>query len=84
MTKGEVIDIRTGKRLRSTDSMTRDFLYYVLQMQRGGQKFYAVAGPVRAREIRKCIDSLKDMGVKVRRDKTCKPDIILLLEGDPE
>lgn len=81
---GKIFDVNTGSLISETDDFTRDFLYYVRELQRKGKPFFAATGACRAQGHRETVDAVRDMGVTVVFRRDVKPDVMYLLEGKPE
>jgi hypothetical protein len=84
MASGIVRDIRTGRALGRTSSLTDTFIAHVGAMCNSGEDFYVASGPIRHTELVGALDVIRDSGITVVRDKCLPPDMLLIFSGTPE
>jgi hypothetical protein len=81
MTSGIVRDIRTGRALFKTDSLTDTF---IAQVSNTPQPFFMVHGRCTKLEVRMLVSDLKEMKeFPMVYDRQMPPDAILLFAGEP-
>lgn len=84
-TPGTVRDIRTGRALARTSSLTDTFTSYVKFLMEQEEQFYLVHGPLRHLEVRVLVSDLRQVldGVPIIYDRQLGADRIYVFEGDP-
>lgn len=82
--KGTVRDIRTGRAIARTDSLTVTFLDHIATLHALGDPFYVVFGRCAHLDMRWCVEQIRSMGVRAIYDKQMPTDKMWVFEGDPE
>lgn len=80
---GFVRDIRTGRAIGRTNSITGAFVDHVKFLVEEEQDFYIVFGRCRHADMRKAAHEMRDMGLKVIYDKQMPSDTMWIFAGDP-
>lgn len=83
-TPGTVHDIRSGRAVSKTSSITDKFLMHIKFMVDSEKEFYVVSGVCRHEEVRSCVDELRKMELTVVFDRKMGADKLWLFEGKPE
>lgn len=82
---GIVRDIRTGRAIGRTKSLSETFVQQVLDLLTEDRDFYIVFGRCRHLEVREVVDELRTLeGFQVLYDPQMPADTIWLFDGDPE
>jgi len=84
MTSGTVRDIRTGRAIAKTNSLTHTFIAHVERLTEGDEDFYLVYGRCRHREVHDLVKKLRDMDFTVIYDAQMPSDCLYIFEGQPE
>lgn len=84
MTKGIIRDIRTGRAIGKTSSLTETFVDQVRGLLHQEQEFYIVYGRCRLQEQRDLIDFLKTLDLTVVYDNHMTSDMVFIFSGSPE
>jgi hypothetical protein len=81
---GKVIDIRTGRAIGSTSSLTHTFLDHVERLLDDDKEFYIVYGRCKHRDVRQMVTDISVLDtVKVIYDGRMPSDTVWIFEGDP-
>lgn len=78
---GTIRDIRTGRAIAKTNSITAVFLEYVLELIHTQVPFYLVHGRCRHLEMRYCVDEFVGMELSVLYDPRMPSDTVFVFEG---
>lgn len=84
MTRGTIRDIRTGRAIGRTASLTDTFIEHVSALANAGETFYIASGPLRHLELVTVVAMLSEHGFKCVRDRQLPPDMLLIFSGTPE
>lgn len=85
-TSGKVIDIRTGRAIASTSSLTATWVDYIRLLVEQDKTFYLVHGRCRHTDVRQMITDLKATleGVPIIYDARMPSDTMWAFDGTPE
>jgi hypothetical protein len=84
LTGGTVHDIRSGRAIGKTRSLSETFTKYVISLIENDNQFYVVHGRCQHREVREMITFLKELDdLKVIYDARMSPGTAFIFEGDP-
>jgi hypothetical protein len=83
---GKIIDIRTGRAIGKTNSLTGTWLDYIKLLVETDEPFYLVHGRCRHTDMREMITDLKQIldGVEIIYDKRMPADTMWAFSGEPE
>lgn len=82
---GIVRDIRTGRAVGRTRSLSETFVNQIQAFIEADMEFYVVFGPCRLLVQREMIDFLRDLDAcPVICDKKMPPDVAFIFEGHPD
>jgi GTPase SAR1 family protein len=85
-TSGKIIDIRTGRAIASTDSLTASWVDYMQLLVENDKPFYLVHGRCRHSDVRQMITELKQIleDVPIIYDARMPSDTMWAFEGTPD
>jgi hypothetical protein len=83
---GRVVDIRTGRAIARTSSLTNTFIAHVQHLVEQDQDFYLVYGRCRHQEIRVLIEDLRETlnSLEIIYDSRMPSDTVWIFDGLPE
>jgi len=86
MTAGNVRDIRTGRAIGKTSSLTQTFVDHIQALMEQDMQFYLVHGRVRHLDVRVMLNDLREAltAVEIIYDARMPSDTVWIFEGDPE
>jgi hypothetical protein len=82
---GTIRDIRTGRAIGRTNSLTATFVQHIQALVEADTQFYIVFGRCRALEQRKLVEELRELDAfRVIYDARMPSDTMWIFEGEPE
>lgn len=85
MTHGTIRDIRTGRALARTSSLTESFAHHIEDLLNTDEPFYLVYGRCRHSDVRALVTGLRETlkTVDVIFDARMPPDTVWAFAGEP-
>lgn len=85
-TSGKIIDIRSGRAIASTNSLTASWVEYIQLLVENDKQFYLVHGRCRHTDVREMITDLKNIldDIPIIYDPRFKADTMFCFEGTPD
>jgi hypothetical protein len=82
---GTIRDIRTGRSIGRTSSLTKTFVAHIQALVESDMTFYVVFGRCRMKEQRQMVDDLRELeAFPVIYDSRMPSDTMWIFEGEPE